>query len=79
MLEMWDGCATDWDIIVSEDVLDEEAKEEMLDHLMNVYAEEFDFGIVEEGWQEVDCVQEIHTTLSIVECDEYGEPLEECE
>ena len=79
MLEMWDGCATDWDIIVSKDVLDEEAKEEMLDHLMVVYDEEFDFGIVEEGWQEVDCVQEIHTTLSIVECEEDGTPLEECE
>ena len=30
MLEMWDGCSTDWDIIVSSEVLDEEAKEECL-------------------------------------------------
>ena len=79
LLEMWDGCSTDWDLIVSSDVLDEEAKEEMLDHLMVVYDEEYDFGLNEEEWEDIDCVQEIHTTLSIVECDESGTPLEECE
>ena len=51
----------------------------MLDHLMVVYDEEYGFGLNEEGWEDIDCVQEIHTTLSIVECDESGTPLEECE
>lgn len=79
LLEMWDGCSTDWDLIISEEVLSEEDKEEMLDHLMVVYDEEYDFGLNEEGWEDIDCVQEINTTLSIVECDESGELLEECE
>jgi len=79
LLDMYDGCATDWNLILSDDIMSEEDQEELLDKLEMVYDEEHDLGIAEEGWEECDCVQEIHCELTLSECDEYGNVLEESE
>ena len=78
LLDMYDGCATDRNLILTDDVMSEEDQEELLDKLEMVYYEEYDFGITEEGWEECDCVQEIHCELTLSECDEHGNVLEEC-
>lgn len=73
MLEMWDGCATDWNLQVVRGDMTEEEKEDLLEQLENLYAEEFDCGIESDGWEHKGCHQQIHCALSINECDEHGE------
>jgi|TARA_B110000503_G_scaffold21500_1_gene32732 hypothetical protein len=74
MLGMDDGCWSDWTIsgFGSHD-LTEEVKTELAEQLQEIYDEEYEEGLEQEGWTHKDYWTEIHGPVTLHECDEEGQ------
>lgn len=75
MISTWDGCWEYWSV-TGPDLKDEE-KEALVEEIEAIYYEEYENGLYEAGWTDTACYTEIHTQVSIQECDEGGEVYED--
>jgi hypothetical protein len=71
-LEMWDGCSTDWYLQDPAGNIPEDKSEEIIELVMDIFEEEYHEGLEDEGWENVDCFQQIHSEVTLKECDELG-------
>lgn len=81
MIDCWDGCWDDWSISTpgadEDEEMDEEEQDAILEEAQIAYDEEYEEGVEALGWTFVDCQFDICCTTTAVECDEYGNVLEE--
>lgn len=73
MVEMWDGCWEDWAINSEEDT------SELEEELSEAYFENSLEGLNELGWNEFAYFVEIHTSVTVKECDTSGKVLDDDE
>jgi hypothetical protein len=71
MLDCWDGCWEDWDIVTNGPKLED--VDEMIEEIEEAYSEEYEEGVEALGWQFLDNFYEIHCNVTVTPCDEYGE------
>lgn len=71
MLDCWDGCWEDWDIITNGPKLAD--VDEMIEEIEEAYSEEYEEGVEALGWQFIDNFFEIHCNVTVTPCNEHGE------
>ena len=76
-LEMWDGCSSDWYLQDPGGNISEDKSEEIIDLVMDIFSENYHEGLEDEGWENVDCFQQIHSEVTLKECDDTGSVFEE--
>lgn len=76
MHSTWDGCWEMWDIYIGGDDLSEEEKEELLEEVQDKYAEDYEDGVAELGFEHMDNYTDIHCAITAVEVDEDRNPIE---
>ena len=73
MLSTWDGNWADWSVSsFGPNALTEEAQEELVEQIEEIYNEDYEEGLEREGWTHKDFWTEIHCAVTLVECDEDG-------
>ena len=75
MIDCWDGCWEDWDIVTGGPKLSD--VDEMMEEIEEAYNEEYEEGVEALGWQFMDNSFEIHCNVTVTPCNEYGEVDEE--
>jgi hypothetical protein len=72
MIETWDGgCWTEWNIYAyGEGALSEEEREEEAERLSEIYYEEYEEGLEEQGWEYVDNDYVLYNGIKITEVPE---------
>jgi hypothetical protein len=71
MLDCWDGCWEDWDIVTNGPKLED--VDEMIEEIEEAYSEEYEEGVEALGWQFIDNFYEIHCNVTVTPCNEFGE------
>lgn len=71
MIDCWDGCWEDWDIVTGGPKLSD--TDEMMEEIEEAYNEEYEEGVEALGWQFMDNSFEIHCNVTVTPCNEYGE------
>lgn len=71
MLDCWDGCWEDWDIITNGPKLAD--VDEMIEEIEEAYSEEYEEGVEALGWTYIDNFFEIHCNVTVTPCNEHGE------
>ena len=71
MIDCWDGCWEDWGITVPGDDL--ENTEEMIEEIEEAYSEEYEEGVEALGWQFIDTFFEIQSSVTVTQCNRYGQ------
>lgn len=75
MLSIRDTCWEYWNISSAD--MSEEDKEALIEELEEIYNEEYEEGIENAGWEYSYANTEIHTSVSVKECDDTGSVLDE--
>ena len=76
-VEMWDGCSCDWYLQDPKGEIPEDKSEEIIDLVQDIFSENYHEGLEDEGWENVDCFQQIHSEVTLKECDDTGSVSEE--
>ena len=86
MLDCWDGCWEFWNINQSEynvpeggTLLSDSEKEELSEQVEELYAENYDESLIDDDWEYVANWYEIHSSVTVTPCDQYGNVEEEAE
>ena len=49
----------------------------IIDLVMDIFSENYHEGLEDEGWENVDCFQQIHSEVTLSECDATGSVFDE--
>ena len=71
-LEMWDGCSGDWYLQDPKGEVDEDRAEEIIDMVTELWDDGYHENLEANGWESVDCFQQIHCEVTLTECDDSG-------
>ena len=72
LIETYDGCWAEWRIVASLDVMSEEKQDDLLMSVEQLWEEDYDSALVDDGWSDDGTSTEIQCEISLKECDERG-------
>jgi len=86
MLDCWDGCWEFWNIRQNDfsipeggSLLSDSEQQELTEQIEEMYAENYDEGLIDDNWEHVDTWYEIHSSVTVTPCNHYGQVEEETE
>ena len=72
MIQMYDGCWADWKIVATLDTMCEEDQDDLLVKVEELWAEDYDFALTDDGWSDDGTTTEVQCEILLRECDESG-------